>query len=54
MSFGLTQSVDKNGDGRDTNQFDIARIKVLKKRRVKIVASPTGGPVGGGTSKPVR
>lgn len=54
VQIGLTPLIDKDGNQRDTSQFDKGRLTVLKKAKVKIVATPTGGPPGGGTSKSVR
>lgn len=54
IQFGLSPPVDKNGEIRDTLQFDSARIMIVKKAKVEVNADPTGGPMGPGTSEPVR
>ncbi len=54
VQVGLTPMIDKDGNQRDTSQFDDARLTVLKRAKVKIAAAPTGGPNGGGSSEPVR
>ncbi len=54
VQIALTPAIDEKGVLRDTCQFDDARIKVLKKAKVAVVSSPTGGPVGEGSAEPVR